>query len=63
MAEQPRTEPPIEPKNIQNTVTIALWMYDTIISTMHYAADNGGNPPVSTEVRRVIKQLETFRPN
>jgi hypothetical protein len=45
------------------TVTIPLWVYNTIISTMHYAADNGGNLYVSTEVRRVIKQLETFKPS
>lgn len=47
----------------KDTVNIPLWMYNTIISTMQYAAENGGNPPVSAELRRVIKQLEELKLN
>ena len=47
----------------KNTVTIPLWMYNTIISTMQYAAQNGGNSVVSVELQRVIKQLEETKVN
>lgn len=42
------------------TVTIPLWMFNDIISTMKYGADNSGSSVISAGIRVCIERVENL---